>query len=335
MIIDLERFLKEEKPLWEKLDLLLLQLENDPEKDLSLEELKAFHDYYQRASADLARMATFGSDPDTRRYLESLVARAYGETQEIRGSEKGFSLLNWFLAVLPETFRRRRKAFFLALTVTIAGIAFGGLAVMMDPDAKGAIMPFQELLGSPSERVAKEEQADKDRLKGIKMRGAAWYMTHNTRVSFFTAVSGISWGTVTVINLFYNGVILGGVAADYIMDGKTIFLLAWLMPHGVVEIPAILLGGQAGFVLAGAMIGRKSRLSLRLRLKKSAPDFITICFGAAILLVWAGIIESFLSQYHQPVIPYAVKIGFGCAELGLLTLFLIRSGRKKADDEPA
>jgi len=46
------------------------------------------------------------------------------------------------------------------------------------------------------------------------------------------------------------------------------------------------------------------------------------------MLVWAGFIEAFLSQYHEPVITYAVKITFGFIELALLILFLSRSGKK-------
>ena len=102
--------------------------------------------------------------------------------------------------------------------------------------------------------------------------------------------------------------------------------MGWLLPHGAVEIPAILLGGQAGFLLASALIGWGSRKTRRQRLREVAPDLTTIIFGAGVLLVWAGIVESFLSQYHQPVIPYALKIAFGATELVALTLFLARSG---------
>ena len=48
------------------------------------------------------------------------------------------------------------------------------------------------------------------------------------------------------------------------------------------------------------------------------------------MLVWAGLVEAFLSQYHEPVIPYELKIGFGVVELILLILFLSRSGSKNA-----
>ena len=45
------------------------------------------------------------------------------------------------------------------------------------------------------------------------------------------------------------------------------------------------------------------------------------------MLLWAGFVEAFLSQYHEPVIPYEAKIAFGAIEAGLLSLYLSRSGR--------
>ena len=60
---------------------------------------------------------------------------------------------------------------------------------------------------------------------------------------------------------------------------------------------------------------------------------MTIIFGAGVLLIWAGIVESFLSQYHQPVIPYSLKIAFGATELVALTIFLTRSGSSAAKKE--
>jgi uncharacterized membrane protein SpoIIM required for sporulation len=156
-------------------------------------------------------------------------------------------------------------------------------------------------------------------------------MTHNTKVSIFTLALGMTWGVGTIISLFYNGVILGAVAVDYIRAGQTKFLLGWLMPHGVIEIPAILIAGQAGLMLAFALIGRGKRNTMRARLREISGDIATLIFGFTLMLIWAGFIESFLSQYHEPVIPYSAKIAFGCVELVLLTVFLSKSGTKKAD----
>jgi uncharacterized membrane protein SpoIIM required for sporulation len=189
-------------------------------------------------------------------------------------------------------------------------------------------MPFTHLKGDPSQRVAREEAAEDDRLQGTRTYFSSYLMTHNTKVSIFTLALGMTYGIGTLIMLFYNGVILGAVAFDYVAAGETPFLLGWLLPHGAIELPAILLAGQAGLILAGALIGWGKPISLRMRLRKISADLVTLICGVALLLVWAGIIEAFFSQYHEPVIPYAGKIGFGTIELILLTLFLAKSGKK-------
>ena len=52
------------------------------------------------------------------------------------------------------------------------------------------------------------------------------------------------------------------------------------------------------------------------------------------MLVWAGIIEAFFSQYHEPVLPHEIKIAFGSIELLALIYFLARAGAgdDKEDD---
>ena len=327
MIIDLQRFIANERPGWTELEAMLNRIEAEPNERLSLERAQRFHQLYERTAASLAKITTFSAEPETRRYLENLVARAYGEIHETREKQRRFFPLQWFFQTWPQTFRQHIRAFYLSLAITLAGCAFGGLAIAFDPDAKPVLMPFSHLLEDPAQRVADEENATADRLEGHKTSFSAELMTHNTQVSIFTLALGMTWGIGTIIMLFYNGVILGAVAVDYIRAGQTKFLLGWLMPHGVIEIPAILIAGQAGLLLAFALIGRGSRTPLRTRLREISGDVATLIFGVGLMLVWAGFIEAFLSQYHEPVIPYAVKIAFGCVELILLFLFLAKSGK--------
>jgi uncharacterized membrane protein SpoIIM required for sporulation len=79
-------------------------------------------------------------------------------------------------------------------------------------------------------------------------------------------------------------------------------------------------------MLALALIGRGQRLPLKARLRAVSNDLVTLIFGVGLLLVWAGFVEAFLSQYHEPIIPYSAKIVFGLIELVLLFLFLAKSG---------
>ena len=329
MILDLHKFLVVERAYWDELESMLDRLENDPDPHPTLDQLQRFHYLYERSMADLAKLSTFAAAPDIHQYLESLVVRAYGEEHETRQSRARFLPWRWFFHTFPQTFRRRVGAFWLACAITAAGCAFGCLALSIDPGAKRVIMPFEGLAGSPTERVKREEGARTDRLQGGKGSFSAELMTHNTQVAIFTMALGMTWGVGTVISLFYNGVIVGAVAWDYVHAGQTRFLAGWLLPHGSIEIPAILLGGQAGFVLAGALIGWGSRSTRRQRLREISADLITLMGGAACLLVWAGLVEAFLSQYHEPVIPYDLKIGLGLVELTLLTLFLAKSGTKR------
>lgn len=275
---------------------------------------------------------TFSSEQKIRGYLESLVGRAYGEIHETRPSSRRLGLMRWFFYTFPQTFRRHIRAFWISLVIMIAGGAFGGIAISFDSEAKGVFMPFSHLQMNPSERVAREESADRDRMRGEKAAFSSYLMTHNTKVSIFAMALGMTWGIGTVILLFYNGVILGAVVLDYILAGESKFLAGWLLPHGAVEIPAILLAGQAGLLLASAIIGWGTKsVSLKTRLRKISRDLVTLIFGVGIMLIWAGFIEAFFSQYHEPVIPYAVKIGFGIIEIILLTLFLLRSGNLKLE----
>ena len=155
-------------------------------------------------------------------------------------------------------------------------------------------------------------------------------MTHNIKVSIFTLALGMTWGFGTIIMLFYNGIMIGAIAVDYFRAVQAKFLLGWLLPHGVIEIPAILIGGQAGLMLAGALIGWGQRLSIAARLRAISRDLVTLICGMALMLIWAGLVEAFLSQYHEPVLPYWVKIGFGVVELILLILFFSRCGASTA-----
>jgi uncharacterized membrane protein SpoIIM required for sporulation len=326
VIIDLPRFVANEKVYWDELQKLLDEIETEPERRLPLAGIQRLHYLYERCSADLARLHTFSTEPRLQAYLESLVSRAYSEIHETRAPLH----IRWKSLILafPRAFRRHMGAFHLAAGITLLGCAFGWFVMRQDPQSKAVLMPFSHLMVSPAERVAREESATTDRLKGAKATFSAELMSNNIRVTITAMALGITWGAGTLMVLFSNGVSLGAVAADYVAGGQSTFLAAWLLPHGSIEIPAILLGGQAGFILAGALIGWGSHRSRAERFRRVGGDLFAIVAGAAVLLVWAGVVEASVSQYHRPVIPYSLKIGFGCCELVALAAFLGWAGRE-------
>ncbi|HYR57633.1 MAG TPA: stage II sporulation protein M, partial [Chthoniobacteraceae bacterium] len=235
MIIDLPRFIASQRPVWNELETMLARVERDPSGRLSFDDAKHFHLLYQKVSADLGRIATFAAEPELRRYLESLTARAYAEIHETRERGRRFNPLRWFTRDFPRAFRRQSGAFVLSVVITIVGVVFGGFAVALDEDAKEAVLPgqFSGHLGDPARRVAEEEKATKDRFRGSHASFASTLMANNISVSIRAVAFGMTWGIGTMMLLFYNGVILGLVAVDYVLAGQLVFLLGWLLPHGV------------------------------------------------------------------------------------------------------
>lgn len=328
MIIDLENFLSNERVYWDRLSAYLKIVENDPSKKFSYDEITEFYYLYKRAISDLSKVRTFSMENSYIEELNFLVSRAYSF---IHGQEKTSSTKSpseWLFDDMPRSFRRHGGKFAIAVLITFVGMLFGGGVILFDYDSKAIVVPFAHLQDAPTKRVEREIRNQGADINGQEPQFAAELMTHNIKVSVFCLALGLTFGLGTIILLFYNGVILGLVAVDYIVDGQTVFLLGWLLPHGVIEIPAILIAGQIGFILARFQI-----LSIRREVKnrqflEERKDMVNLFFCLCIMLVWAGIVEAFLSQYHEPVLPYSYKILFGVTE-GALFIFYLSGGMGK------
>ncbi|MCL1920336.1 MAG: stage II sporulation protein M [Kiritimatiellaeota bacterium] len=327
MIVDLQRFLNRNEPQWRALEDVLKRIEQDPGTPLGIADITRLHALYEHASNNLAELNSAVSNPEVRKYVETLVMRAYSEVYSQRARATRFSPLRWLLQTFPQTFRKHAGFFALACAITLGGILFGGGAILADPPSREVLMPFGHDKIDPRKRVAEEEKHSLDKTRG-RHAFSAHLLQNNARVSVFTFASGITYGIVSGILLFYNGAILGAISTDYVMAGQGRFLAAWLLPHGSVEIPCILFAGQAALLLGAVMFGRRSNLRLGLRIRAVLPDLVTLIGGAVVLLAWAALVESFLSQYHSPRI-YILKIAFGLVEAVLLALFLAYGGRGK------
>jgi uncharacterized membrane protein SpoIIM required for sporulation len=331
MIIDIDAFIQRERPIWQAFEQELSREAESPLRVLSLEQIERFHYLYERVSADLAELSTFAPDGEAQHYLQALVARGYAEIHESRIRQRRFRLRSWFRSGLPRSIRRHVRALALSTAITLMGALFGGLMLSLNPSAKETLLPYPHLVIAPQQRVAQEEAraAGVNPIREGKAYGAAWYFTHNTKVSYMTLGLGILAGLGTILMLLLNGLLLGAVVVDYALAGQGLFVTAWLLPHGSVEIPAILLAGQAGLILGGAVLGWGNNISLAQRMRLCAGDIASIAGGIALLLIWAGIIEAFFSQYHEPILPYWIKATFGAIQLILVVAYLTFAGRKE------
>ena len=330
MIIDLEKFVRQERPYWDELD-QLVSVYSVRRRAVSLDQARRLHYLYERASADLARLDTFASNPALRAHLESIVARAYAQLHDTRQRTK-LRPLRWLTQTFPQTFRRHIGAFWLSLGITTAGVLLGVFLMKTDADTPGALLggPFSELLRDADELVREREA---ESAAGLESRNFmfGFYIKNNVGVSIKCVVLGMTFGLGTIYILFTNGAMLGAVFYKFMAAGHSDHVFGWLLPHGVPEIAAIVLSGQAGLVLARALIGWGDRASLSRRMRAVAGPLTTLIAGVALLLIWAAALEAWFSQYHQPVLPYWAKIAFGVCELLALCAFLIFAGRGRGD----
>src|SRR5262245_57682198 len=147
-------------------------MESDPAFRATLQQVEEIHELYQRACTDLARVAPLAAEPELKRYLEWLVARAYCQIYASRPRQV-FSFRRWVLETLPQTFRRHIRAFQISIALTLLGIAFGALVLAADPEAKSVLLPFEHLQGKPRDRVAAEMAGKGRALEGAKSRFSA------------------------------------------------------------------------------------------------------------------------------------------------------------------
>jgi uncharacterized membrane protein SpoIIM required for sporulation len=333
VILDLERFQTQARPRWSSLESLLATLEGRPDHRLNPVEVEQLQELYAEATADLNRVTHGALAPELRQYLERLVARAYAELHFVPPTRSElWQPRRWLriFTLFPETFRRQSRYFALAVLITVLGCALGGLAVRYDPASVDVLLPA-DYLRNPEQRVHEEERGKNQDLHSTQSEAAfsAQLIRHNIEVAMLAAALGVTFGIGTALLLFENGVLLGAVAVRYTQQGFGLFMTAWLLPHGVFEIPSILIAGQAGFYLARILLRRREDRDVH----QSVREWLVLIAGMAMMLAWAGMMEAFFSQHHAPVLPYGFKVAVGGAELALLTVYLLLIGRRNTDAE--
>jgi len=323
--MDIEQFIAARTPVWQDLDALLARAEDDP-AGLSHDEVHRLIELYRRTASDLNLVRSYTANAELIGSLNQLAGRAYRFVYQA-GHEKPVrsALVRLLTREIPAAFRRERVAIALAAAAFIFGTLFGSGAVLVDRANAQRLVPPEFFSESPRERVEHIEKDDErvDSAEKALLFGASLY-THNIQVSFLA----FSLGALTIVGgfwlLFYNGVLLGAIATLYVLDGVTTFFVAWVGPHGALELPSIIFAAGAG-LLAGRALLMPGNLTRAASLRRVLPSVWRIMIGTCLTLVFAGLIEGGFSQYSAKSIPYAFKISVAAILfLGLMSYLFVR-----------
>ncbi|MFB6223291.1 MAG: stage II sporulation protein M [Haloarcula sp.] len=118
---------------------------------------------------------------------------------------------------------------------------------------------------------------------------------NNLGALFIMSLGAVSLGIATVLSLALNGVIIGGVVGIAVKQVSPVVVAALLVPHGVVEIPALLIvaavGLRFGWLTVQYLRGRTDELVTEQDIREAGWLLAT----AAVLIVIAAYIEANLT----------------------------------------
>ncbi|MFT3707193.1 MAG: stage II sporulation protein M [Archangium sp.] len=305
--MELAEFVEQRRPKWDLLERLLDSAEREGLNKLSLDDARALSRLYRSASSDLLWVRARAGAAEVSGYLNDLVGRAYALTYP--GKKVRWAAVWKFLSIgFPDTLAREWRMFVASFLLFWAGGGFGWIGMMFVPDAAAYLVPEQHQTLDPEKR-REEEAKNQGANTGQQAHFSSFLFTHNIEVAFFCFALGLTAGIGTAYLLFYNGLGLGALAWVYTSKGMAGWFWAWILPHGIPEITAIVIAGAGGLIIGRAFIAPKGQ-SRRVALKREGKTALALLMGTLALFVLAGFIEGTISQIHPPRLSVLFKLSF-------------------------
>jgi stage II sporulation protein M len=77
---------------------------------------------------------------------------------------------------------------------------------------------------------------------------------NNLEACILLFIGGASFGILTIFIISMNGIIIGSIMEIVHNNHSALFVAAALLPHGIFEIPAFIIAGALGILLAQSLV---------------------------------------------------------------------------------
>ncbi|HCU34736.1 MAG TPA: hypothetical protein DGT21_04595 [Armatimonadetes bacterium] len=313
-------FVDRHRPGWRRLEALVDRCNGATGvSELTESQLREFGSLYRQAASHLAVARTREYDPDIVAYLNQLLGRAHGVMHGRRRRRRlrpGY----FFGVEVPASFKQCRWYFLICLSVmvccgTLAGIATsrdaGWAEVFMSPMFRQRLEQFMQEQETPGEYFG--DTADVFGGWGF----AGFLMTHNIKVALTCFALGPTFGLGTLYMLTVNSLMIGSFLGLGALNGKLLVMGAVVVPHGVIELSAILLASAAGLRFGYALIN-PGDLRRGDALMIAGHQSVRLAVGTIPVFVLAGLIEGLISPMEagplaSNIARYAIGILAGLA----------------------
>jgi len=292
---------------------------------LGEEGVREFVADYRALSADFARLRTAaaGRQLDEMFYLGRLVAGAHNLLYRDRGMGLRGSIRFLFTDV-PREVRRSAAPIALAALLLFGPAIVAGVAVARTPNLASKMLPPGMLQrAEDGVRRAHNGEGYIDDPQLLRPVMASTIVTNNVQVTFAVFAGGATAGVLSVVMLVLNGISIGSTFGLYASKGIARLLLAFVAPHGVLELFAICVAGGGGFLIAAGILMPGARTRGRAIVENSRRAIRLIAASTFLLLI-AGTLEGFISPIEWW--PLEGKLAVSALTLLFLVMYL-RGGR--------
>ncbi|MEM0084003.1 MAG: stage II sporulation protein M [Candidatus Methanomethylicia archaeon] len=177
----------------------------------------------------------------------------------------------------------KSKIFWICITISTMVFTFGIISGLKQT----SIPPLGEEILNPIRELAKQ-------YKPFTISTFMLIFSKNLIALLTMWISGLLLSIPTIVSLWMNGYIIGLVVN---LSGNITLAILGILPHGVIEIPALIIAGASG-IRIGIEVTRKlasiithKNASIRRALKETIkPMMISI-----ILLIPAALIETYIT----------------------------------------
>ena len=277
---------------------------------------------YRQTASDLAIAREDITSSQLAAYLNSLLGRAHNLIY-MGNKPKVAGIVRFYSETYPRIFRELWPQTLLAFAIfAVTGLA-AFILTMRDPTFA------HRLLGTHMMETIEKREMWTHSIVTIKPLAASSIMTNNLSVAFATFASGITGGVGTVWMMVLNGLLIGVIGAATLQAGMAGQLWTFVVPHGVLELPAIFIAGGAGFEIARGMLF-PGLLPRRESLARAGGRAAQLLLGTIPMLIVAGVIEGFLSPSETAA---PLKFLFGAVMFAALVTYLMRAQQVRKPEE--
>lgn len=150
------------------------------------------------------------------------------------------------------------------------------------------------LLAAPYEGVV--TASIEGRLEGHSPPTAAlFFAANNWTVSVGSAFGGLALAVPSALSMVFNGTVFGVYGR---LEAAPVELVAFVLPHGLLEVPAIVLAGGLGLSLGATAWRRVRGRASRRELADAVDRGFRVLVGLGVVLCVAGLVEGFVSPYY-------------------------------------